>query len=293
MGNSTNSKNGNETMNAGNNPISISVVIPTFNRPRELRRALDSVIAQNYSPLEIIVIDDNARNVIARQATAQVITDYAQPILYIQTEEPCGGSKARNIGIKAATSDWIAFLDDDDEWLLEKLHAQATQISHADENVACFDTGFLEVNEKTGISRTIRPQLKGKIFTKLLVKHRGRAPKLSTCICHRSTLLEIGCFDSSLPARQDLDLYLRIAREHEFLYLEQPYAIKYIHEGGQITDSPTKKVLGFLRMYEKYLTDLKKHPILHILYRLQIARWLLKDGQWGRAILCLLSRSIM
>ncbi|MCD6393437.1 MAG: glycosyltransferase family 2 protein, partial [Planctomycetes bacterium] len=107
-------------MNPSNDKQSytISVVIPAFNAEEYIGRAIDSVLAQTRQPDEIIVVDDGSTD-----NTAEVIKPYSPKVHYIHQENG-GASVARNTGIEAATGQWLAFLDADDEWLPEKLSMQ-------------------------------------------------------------------------------------------------------------------------------------------------------------------------
>lgn len=262
----------------------LSVVIPTYKRPRELKRALLSVLAQNWPDIEIVVVDDNPPESETRRATERVIADHPGMIHYVRNERSQGGGGARNTGILAARGEFIAFLDDDDEWLPGKLDKQMALFATLPETVACVDTGFIEINETTGTSRDIRPELRGDIFEDLLVKNKGRAPKLSTLVCRKSALLEVGLFDPELPSRQDLDLYLRLARNYRFEYVDESLARKYVHNAGRISSNHRNKIAGFDLLYKKYLTDLKARPKLHRIYLRQHARWLYRGKRPLRAL---------
>ena len=96
----------------------VSVVIPTFNRGHTLNRAIDSVLGQTLLPSEIIVIDDGSTD-----GTEELISKEYSSVSYIKTKNK-GVSAARNLGMKAAESDWFAFLDSDDQWLPHKLEKQ-------------------------------------------------------------------------------------------------------------------------------------------------------------------------
>ena len=96
----------------------ISVIVPTYNRAQQLPRALDSILCQSCSPKEIIVVDDGSTD----ETSALMTSEYPE-IVFIQ-QQNTGVSSARNVGIKRASGDWIAFLDSDDEWLPEKLEIQ-------------------------------------------------------------------------------------------------------------------------------------------------------------------------
>ncbi|MHC5141971.1 MAG: glycosyltransferase family 2 protein, partial [Planctomycetota bacterium] len=98
--------------------MKISVVIPAYNAEKHIARAIESVLAQTRPADEVIVIDDGSSD-----ATAEVVRSFGDKVIFIQ-QENAGASVARNAGIEAATSDWIAFLDADDEWLPNKLQLQ-------------------------------------------------------------------------------------------------------------------------------------------------------------------------
>ncbi len=104
-----------------NTQIKISVIIPVYNREDTITNCLESVIKQTYAPAEIIVIDDNSTD-----DTIKQINKFNDKIIILNTEQQSGAQTARNIGIKAAKSDWIAFLDSDDEWLPNKIEKQVS-----------------------------------------------------------------------------------------------------------------------------------------------------------------------
>jgi glycosyltransferase involved in cell wall biosynthesis len=98
----------------------VSVVIPTRNRPALVRRAVESALCQTYSHLEVIVIIDGPDH--STVEALSVLND--RRLRVIELAESVGGSEARNTGVRETTGGWIAFLDDDDEWLPEKIKRQ-------------------------------------------------------------------------------------------------------------------------------------------------------------------------
>ena len=105
------------------NDITISVVIPAYNCERYITRSIDSVLAQTRPVDEIIIVDDGSSD-----NTGEVVKRYGGKVRYIR-QENAGASVARNTGIEAATGDWIAFLDGDDEWLPDKIKHQTELLS--------------------------------------------------------------------------------------------------------------------------------------------------------------------
>ncbi len=98
---------------------SVSVVIPTHNRSSFLRQAIDSVLAQEHAPAEVIVVDDCSTD-----DTPGVVASYGDRVTYVRSEQNIERAAARNLGASVATSPMLAFLDSDDEWLPGKLAAQ-------------------------------------------------------------------------------------------------------------------------------------------------------------------------
>jgi glycosyltransferase involved in cell wall biosynthesis len=111
--------------------MTISLIIPTFNRQATLKRALDSVLQQSLLPDEIIVIDDGSTDASA----AMINTEFPQ-VQYIYQENQ-GVSAARNKGIRQAKGEWIALLDSDDTWFTEKLERQIKALQQAPEIKLC------------------------------------------------------------------------------------------------------------------------------------------------------------
>ena len=108
---------------------SISVIIPTYNRSNTIEKCLDSVFNQTYKVNEIIVVDDCSTD-----NTIDILNLYKDQITILQTVNNSGAQSARNIGIKAAKSEWIAFLDSDDEWLSDKIEKQISALKNINFN---------------------------------------------------------------------------------------------------------------------------------------------------------------
>ena len=115
----------------------VSVVIPVWNASGRIDRAIQSVVAQTYRPLEIIVVDDGSSDG-TPQSAARVLDICGLPGRLIPLPVNSGPSAARNVGWRAAEGPWIQFLDDDDELHPLKIDWQAQAISQTNEDVACF-----------------------------------------------------------------------------------------------------------------------------------------------------------
>ena len=101
-------------------------------------------------------------------------------------------------------------------------------------------------------------------------------------LCRTAALREIGMFDVTLPARQDLDLYIRLARKYTFEFIEAPLVKKYIHGSDRITSNIKSKITGFDIFYKKYRVDFATRPHLHRIFLRKQALWLLYDKRFIR-----------
>ena len=206
--------------------MNISVIIPTFNRKETLKRAIQSVVMQSYTPYEIIVIDDGSDD-----GTKEWLKDNYPNVKYIY-QMNSGVSSARNKGIKFARGDWIALLDSDDEWLPSKLKDQAYEIEL---NPAA---KFLHTNEiwiRNGVRVNQMKKHKkygGYIFEKCLDICRISP---SSVLIKKDIFDEIGMFDETLKVCEDYDLWLRFASKYPVHFLDQPLIKKYGGHSDQLS----------------------------------------------------------
>ncbi len=206
--------------------MQISVIIPTHNRASILARALDSVLAQTLQPREIIVVDDGSED----DTTTLLARDY--PACRYLHQPNRGVSSARNLGIANAKGDWIALLDSDDAWLPEKLALQAKAL---DENPGLRICHTEEIWIRNGIR--VNPMRKhtkqgGRIFQRCLPLC---VISPSSVVLHQSLFAEYGDFDTSLPACEDYDLWLRLCAHEEVLFIEQHLTVKYGGHADQLS----------------------------------------------------------
>jgi glycosyltransferase involved in cell wall biosynthesis len=187
------------------NAPSIAVVIPTKDRPSRLARALTSVFRQTVPPAEIIVVDDGSTPPVSNAIFDGVPRGVVTKLL--RHDVPKGASASRNLGISAASSEFISFLDDDDEFLPNKIEFLSKKIAELDCDIIHHSATIAYDIEGVQYNTSINT---GFNFEELLTENLVGGTPVS-CV-KRHLLLEIGSFDSELPALQDWDLWLRAAQ---------------------------------------------------------------------------------
>ncbi len=219
------------------NQYSVSVVIPAYNSGKYIQRAIESVLAQTLKPDEIFVVDDNSTD-----DTAKIVRQF-DSVRYIH-QAHAGASVARNIGIEAATSEWIAFLDADDEWLPEYLHKQIELLKN-NPDLAWTTTNFYRClcDEKL-----IGPDVPIELMQKALGSEEFFDDYFKTPFCRgcgwtgtmlikKSILQEAGLFRPGQLMANDLDLWYRIAyRWPRIGFISQPLATYHMVIPQSISD---------------------------------------------------------
>ena len=243
----------------------VSVVIPTCNRPALLKRALRSVLAQTYQDFEIIVVDDGT------ESAANVAEDFKdQRIHYLKNEGVHGGSAARNRGIEAAQGEFIAFLDDDDEWLSEKLKYQVTVLEKNPEAVASF-CGIRALDEKSGKFLFERAGRHGVMQP--LAETLRRPFIWTSALMVRARDLRSEMFDELFPKNQEWDLEIRLLSRGPFVAVPEAFVVLHIlpddsHLGGV---KHIKNVIhGTHLLLKKHAPLYAHHPVAraHVFERL-------------------------
>lgn len=200
----------------------ISVVIPSYNSAHFITDAIESVLAQTYRPLEIIVIDDGSTD-----STTEVLVSYRDRISYFR-QQNCGPAAARNTALREARGELVAFLDADDRWLPNKLALQWEFLrDHPDTGLVHTDVTYLY--EETGemLRKAVgRPRFAGNCYGELFFENRV---VLSTVLVRRECLDKAGLFYDDLARAQDWDLWIRISRYDLFGYIDERLVVYRVH----------------------------------------------------------------
>ena len=236
-----------------NMPI-VSVIIPTHNRPELLKKALASVLAQTYRDFEIIVVDDGTK-----QRAGGGVGGLNDPrIKYIQHEKEKGGSAARNTGIRNSVGKFIAFLDDDDEWLSHKLEVQMNSFTYTESDVGFCFSGVVNLKNDKEFATAV-PEGVADYYRLAVASFKSFLTV--TLIIKDYVFNEAGNFDEELPSHQEAELMLRISKKFRGLGINQPLARVNMSDGHeQVGKDIAKSIAGRKLVLQKHLAEFKKYP---------------------------------
>jgi len=205
--------------------MKVSVIIPTYNRAHLLTQAIDSVLAQTFKDFELIVVDNYSSD-----NTESVIKSYDdRRIRYFKNQNNGLVSVNRNYGIQKSRGEYIAFLDDDDLWLPEKLEKQVKLLdSNKELGLVYSDIHIIGSNGnllKDTYFHSVKP-FRGNVFNELLIANFIGS---LTVVVRKEALSKVGVFDLKYIIAQDYDLWLRIAECYPVDFIEQPLAEYRLH----------------------------------------------------------------
>lgn len=210
------------------NPL-VTVILPTYNRGWIIKKAIDSVLSQDFRDFELIVVDDGSTD-----NTESILEGYAGDII-VRRQDNHGVSAARNAGIACASGPLIAFLDSDDLWLPKKLTAQVDFFNSNPEALIC-QTQELWIRN----GMRVNPKKRHQKFSGMIFKQ-----SLPLCIVSPSAVMlkkklldQTDGFDENLPACEDYDLWLRISCKYPISLIDTPLVIKRGGHKDQLSKTP-------------------------------------------------------
>ncbi|MGM0591277.1 MAG: glycosyltransferase family 2 protein [Halobacteriota archaeon] len=278
----------------------VSVVIPTYNRAELLPRAIDSVLEQTYTDLELIVVDDGSTD-----DTEAVVGAYDDDRLrYVPHETNRGANPARNTGIEAADGAYLAFLDSDDEWRPTKLGKQVERLEAAgDDWVAVYCDYEVRVPGVVGTCRQLAAralstggasephqggeELVGPTLADTL--HTGAG---STLLVRTDVARRIDGFDESLDWFQDPDFLLRVLGEGKLAHVREPLVRRH-YSGYPDADTAAAADDEFLRKHTHLVADAQRHGYdVFGAHHLVLAKYYLREGRFVRGLRHLVDASV-
>lgn len=224
----------------------VSVIIPTCNRPGLLPSAIQSVLRQSFGDFELLVVDDGSENPI--DSVVQPLRD--ERVRVIRHDRRRGAAAARNTGIRNTNGEFVAFLDDDDQWHPDKLARQMSILRNSDAGVGAAYTGYDVVDRNTNkVLSQMLPEHRGDLSSVLL---KGNCVGPTSCILMKRKCFEsVGMFDESLPSFQEYDLWIRLSRVYRFDYVWERL-FKYNVHPKRIWTNPEAILKGLELLVQKH-----------------------------------------
>ena len=259
----------------------VSCIITTYKRkPEILKRAIDSILNQSYQNKELIVVNDYPEDADLEKSIAGLINTYEFPIQYIVQPKNMGACKARNTGIEASCGEYVALLDDDDEWMPEKIERQLQFFTDEKIGLVYCDSYICKngnkVRHSCSMPKGYSDTLEGLLWGNFMGGN-------SFPLMRRSVLIQVGLYDEKLRAMQDLDMWIRICQISECVHCEEPLVVNHISDVS-ITTGADNRLQGFERILEKYKDLYQKYPKTYHKRLLSIAShmWVAGKHEAGR-----------
>lgn len=263
----------------------VSVIITTYKRPPEiLERAIQSVLSQTCRDWELLVVDDSPPDFSQRPQVEAAVRQYEdRGVHYLPHPKNLGANAARNTGLANAQGEFVAYLDDDDEWLPEKLEKQLEAMEQYGPDTALIYCGRLVEHDDDGSVQEAKVTfLDGEVLDALILSNF--IGSTSYPLMRTAALREIGGFDLELPASQDFDVWLRLSQKHKVGFVREPLAKYHIHSGETITGNPKKKLDAALKINAKNADYLAVHPTAQWMRHMMTAKYYGADGQIGKML---------
>jgi glycosyltransferase involved in cell wall biosynthesis len=228
----------------------VSVVLPTYGRPEALLDALDSVAAQTYEPIEVVVVDDHSPEPVEPRVREESYPSI-RAIRCFRHEENRGANAARNTGIEHAEGEFIAFLDDDDVWKAETIAREVATFREHGNAVGVVYTGSLLQNERGEVVGTHVPEVSGAVLTDLFCGKRI-AP-FSNLMVRASVIDAAGSLDERFPSLQDREWHFRLAQHCEYQPVREPLVVHRSTGAERISDDfEQKRDVSYPLLVEKH-----------------------------------------
>lgn len=272
----------------------VSAIITTYKRDADIvERALKSILNQTYDDIEIIIVDDSPETYKKRHEVAERIQRYKEKgVIYIPHKINQGACAARNTGIKQAKGEYIAFLDDDDEWIKDKIEKQLEKFMSCSDDTALVYCGNIVVNDlKQEYIEAKTEFRKGYVFDELIKKNfigSTSFPMIKT-----ACLREVGGFDEDMPSAQDFDVWLKLASRYRIDYVNEPLVRYHIHDGDCISKSPEKKIIALERINKKYASYLDLHKNAKWRRQMSLVFRYSEKGDYFAALKCWITSAIL
>lgn len=277
----------------GSNSQLVSVIIPTYGRPRQLVGAVESVLSQRYPHIELIVVDDNNPGSAGRRETEDLMSRYSsdERVKYIKHQQNRNGSAARNTGIRTATGQFLMFLDDDDEFLPGKIERQVECLrTRGPAWGVCYGAYLRKKNGKV-VARSAEKR-EGALLAEELMRnlfvHAG-----SNLMIRAEIARSIGGFNEDFARNQDIEFLTRALQVTKLAYVDHLGLVVHVHAraGEQDFEKLTEQYREQFKDLIAALPDSDQHRVERLL-NLQLLRYRMSRRGMRPALRMLIQREV-
>lgn len=244
----------------------VTAIITTYKRDwKYVYRAISSVREQTYPNIEIIVVDDNFNGSSYSQDIREHIEKENLKVRYIKQNGNKGACVARNLGLWNANGYFVAYLDDDDEWLPEKIEKQVEAFKEEnDDSIGMVSCDGYKIDENYTPSRKRSYNIFGKSQVPRIITFKNLLKgdyvgTTSQPLIVTDVIRSVGGFNEKFPARQDYEMWLRIAQSKNILSIKELLFNHYIHKGEQISKNSFKAAKGYWYIYKEFYQEFQKY----------------------------------
>ncbi|ETB63551.1 TPA: hypothetical protein DIC38_03600 [Candidatus Nomurabacteria bacterium] len=261
----------------------ISIIIPTYNGEKYIQKAIESVLNQTFKDFEVIVVDD-----FSKDNTVSVIEELQKKderIKIICLNENSGGpAKPKNEGFKIAKGEYVAYLDQDDEWLKEKLEEQIKFFEDSkDKNLGLVYCGGNLVDEDNKCFSQYIPKMKDNPFPEMLL--RNPIYSNSSVLIKREVIERVGERDENMKYSEDFDMWIRVAKSGYGIGVISKPLFNYFFHKNNVTKTINQilKVKDMEYLFNKNEDIYRKYNYTHIgFFRIGVMYYLAGDSKESR-----------
>jgi glycosyltransferase involved in cell wall biosynthesis len=250
----------------------VSVVMPTHNRAHLIGRALRSVLAQSFSDLEVLVMDDASTD--NTDEVVRAIGDVR--VRHIRSDSRLGPAAQRNLGIKHARAEYVAFQDSDDEWFLEKLEKQVERMRALPPDVALTHCALIRHQESGYVQQLWNPLTQGREKTEILRTNTNTFTQ--TWLARRDALVASGGFDERLRLWDDWEFLIRICQKYRVDNDARFLCLVYDTPGSLVKQNDIR-LSGMELLIEKHRALMEQDPKVMARNLYVLGRFHLIDGR--------------
>lgn len=237
----------------------VSVIIPTYNYGTFVIQAVQSVLNQTFSDLEVIVVDDGSTD-----DTVERIHSITDPRLHYIYQRNSGLPASRNTGIRSAKGKYIAFLDADDCWMPNKLEIQLP-ILQEDESIGLVYGSYYVIDTEGKIIALRRASELPRNALPRLIMGNLVSGSATTSIIRRECVDRVGLFKEDLISCEDWDMWLRIAEVYNFGYVKEPVAMIRLHDRNMTNRAETMEMAALI-VLERFFSRSNSLKLTKLMY---------------------------